>query len=74
MSDLHERARLREKQLHTVIKRPDSPDYIVVNQGTMDDFSPSDNVGRLEFLRSMVYPELLTGLRMDKSVVKISFR
>jgi hypothetical protein len=74
MSDINERARLREKQLHAVIKRPDSQDYVVINQGEEIIFSPSENIGRLEYLRAMAYPELLTGLRLDKSVVKISFR
>ncbi len=68
MTELENRARARERTLRAVIKRSDSADYAVVSRGSVNRFTPAENIGRLEYLRSMAFPELLSGLRMDRSV------
>ena len=74
MSDLEKRAKARLKSIRAEIKKPGSPDFTPVSAGDLEIFTPSENIGRLEFLRSMAYPELKKGLRIDKETVKISFR
>jgi hypothetical protein len=74
MSSIRDRALQRQKYLRTEVKRSGSDEFTVLNEGSGNKFSPADNIGRLEYLRSMAYPELARGLRLDKSRVVISFR
>jgi len=74
MNDIQKRAEIRKRSLRGAVKRPDSDRFIVIESGLSFSFTPAENIGRLEYLRGMAYPELLNGLRLDKSRVKISFR